>query len=124
MQSKRYSWHPCVHCHGYLVHLQQNGLVHDLTPQLQEHIPPCPLLLNLSGCSCSFGKSQCKQQWGTQHKLSQNLQHIFSLYSVSKCVFWQAQSLKNSRQFFQQAVINITPAHLTCCIFFEGAVFT
>lgn len=40
MQRKGYLWHQCVHCHGYLVHLQQKGLVHDLTPQLQESIPP------------------------------------------------------------------------------------
>lgn len=44
---------------------------------------------------------------------------FFSLYSVSKYVFWQAQSSKNSEQFFQQAIINSTPADLTCCIIFE-----
>lgn len=85
---------------------------------------PCPPLLNLSSCSYFLGKSQCKQQWGTQHKLSQSLQRILSLYSVSKRVFRQAQSSKNSKQFFQQAIVNSTPADSTCCILFEGAVLT
>lgn len=35
-----------------------------------------------------------------------------------------AQSSKNSKQFFQQAIINSTPADSTCCILFEGAVLT
>lgn len=78
MQRKRYSWHLCVHYHGYLVHLQQNGLVHDLTLQLQEHIPPLS-----TAFPQLFSWKIWMQQWGTQHKFSQRLQHIFRLYSLS-----------------------------------------
>lgn len=53
MQRKRYSWHLCVHYHGYLAPLQQNGLVHDLTPQIQEQTPPLSTALQPLSC-CSF----------------------------------------------------------------------
>lgn len=106
MQSKRYSWHPCVHCHGYLVHLQQIGpwpdtaapgthssLVHRFSTS-----PNAAVLLENLKASNSEGPNI-------------NLPKVFfSLYSVSKCAFWQTNSSKNSRQFFQQAVINSTPA--------------
>lgn len=125
MQSKRYSWHPCVHCHGYLVHLQQNGFgpwpdttapgTHSSLVHRFSTSPAAAVLLqNLNASNNGVPNTNSPKVFSK----------FFSLYSVSKCVFWQAQSLKNSRQFFQQDVINSTPVHLTCCILFEGAVFT
>lgn len=123
MQSKRYSWHPCVHCHGYLVHLQQNGLVHDLTLQLQEH--SLVHHFSTSPAAAVFSENLNAINSGVPNTNSPKVfSAFFSLYSISKRVFWQAQSSKNSKQFFQQAIINSTPADSTCCILFEGAVLT
>lgn len=75
MQRKGYLWHQCMHCHGYLVHLQQKGLVHDLTLQLQESIPP--LLATTEVWGFFFHKNLNASNSGTCNSTSHKVFNIF-----------------------------------------------